>query len=312
MSKPTFVVGTGRCGSTMLSNMLREHPKVLSLSEFFSMIADGDLSSEPFSLEPMDGARFWAIIAAVPRFYAFFMQQGLPASELLYPPGDPSARYSAHTGVPAILLTTLPHLTDQHDALFDALGVEARTWPISSISEHYHRLFGWLATRFGKIQWIERSGTMLWVEQFLTIFPDARFIHLVRDGRDVALSMQQNNLFRLGLAWTQISETLGVYPLKSVDRTHLDRVPAELTPLLPERFEVEAFRQFTVPLSTCTGYWAYLIDLGLKHLRSLNPALEEFLRFVLSRQGQQAILEQKIFIPLRVAQAASSRALLGS
>ena len=34
MSTPTFVVGTGRCGSTMLSNMLREHPKVLSLSEF--------------------------------------------------------------------------------------------------------------------------------------------------------------------------------------------------------------------------------------------------------------------------------------
>ena len=34
MSTPTFIVGTGRCGSTMLSNMLREHPKVLSLSEF--------------------------------------------------------------------------------------------------------------------------------------------------------------------------------------------------------------------------------------------------------------------------------------
>jgi hypothetical protein len=31
---PTFVVGTGRCGSTMLSNMVREHPRILSLCDF--------------------------------------------------------------------------------------------------------------------------------------------------------------------------------------------------------------------------------------------------------------------------------------
>jgi hypothetical protein len=34
----TFVVGTGRCGSTMLSAMLREHPDVLSMSEFFGTL----------------------------------------------------------------------------------------------------------------------------------------------------------------------------------------------------------------------------------------------------------------------------------
>jgi phosphate transport system substrate-binding protein len=45
--------------------------------------------------------------------------------------------------------------------------------------------------------------------------------------------------------------------------------------------------------------------------KPLHPALEEFLRFILSRQGQQAILDEKIFVPLRAAQAASSRALLG-
>ncbi len=44
--------------------------------------------------------------------------------------------------------------------------------------------------------------------------------------------------------------------------------------------------------------------------KPLNPALEEFLRFVLSREGQQIVLDQAIYIPLRAGQAAHSRALL--
>lgn len=65
MSIPIFLVGTGRCGSTTLSNMLREHPKVLSLSEFFLLLTDGLRTQAPFSQEIMDGRRFWSILAAV-------------------------------------------------------------------------------------------------------------------------------------------------------------------------------------------------------------------------------------------------------
>ena len=31
-----FIVGSGRCGSTLLSRMLSHHPKLLSLFEFFT------------------------------------------------------------------------------------------------------------------------------------------------------------------------------------------------------------------------------------------------------------------------------------
>lgn len=42
----------------------------------------------------------------------------------------------------------------------------------------------------------------------------------------------------------------------------------------------------------------------------LDPVLEEFLRFILSREGQQIILDQAVYVPLRAGQAAASRALL--
>ena len=44
----------------------------------------------------------------------------------------------------------------------------------------------------------------------------------------------------------------------------------------------------------------------------LSPALEEFTQFILSREGQQVIRMQAIFLPLNERQAAASRAQLGA
>ena len=45
--------------------------------------------------------------------------------------------------------------------------------------------------------------------------------------------------------------------------------------------------------------------------KPLNPAVEEFLRFVLSKEGQQVVLEHAIYLPLRARQVQAARALLG-
>ena len=42
----------------------------------------------------------------------------------------------------------------------------------------------------------------------------------------------------------------------------------------------------------------------------VNPVLDEFLRFILSREVQQLILDQAIYTPLRSSQANASLALL--
>jgi phosphate transport system substrate-binding protein len=44
--------------------------------------------------------------------------------------------------------------------------------------------------------------------------------------------------------------------------------------------------------------------------KPLDPALDEFLRFILSREGQQVVLEHASYIPLRAGQVQGSRALL--
>ena len=45
--------------------------------------------------------------------------------------------------------------------------------------------------------------------------------------------------------------------------------------------------------------------------KPLPPALDEFLRFILSREGQQLVLDEKVFLPLRAAQADVARMLIG-
>ncbi|WP_329741407.1 PstS family phosphate ABC transporter substrate-binding protein [Dyella sp. A6] len=53
-------------------------------------------------------------------------------------------------------------------------------------------------------------------------------------------------------------------------------------------------------------------NVNVKPGSSLPPAEREFLRFVLSRQGQQQVLDEAVFLPLRSNQAASARALIGN
>src|SRR5215472_11136090 len=45
--------------------------------------------------------------------------------------------------------------------------------------------------------------------------------------------------------------------------------------------------------------------------KALNPVLDEFLRFILSREGQQIVRDHASYIPLRASQVQSARALLG-
>lgn len=267
---PAFIVGTGRCGSTMLSVMVREHPRLLSLSEFFCFVTDlGGRIAESFPAEPIDGEGFWRIVGAPHPKQSVMLRHGVAMDEALYRPG-PGARFTAESGVPAIAQTTLPHLTDAPDALLDELRAGVLGSPPAPVAAHYARLFDRLARRFGRRGWVERTGGSLrLVRRLAATFPGARFVHLVRDGRDCAISMSRHYGFRMALVAMQLTEILGVDPYESPDRTWENDIPDELVPFLPERFDADAFRDYETPLPLCGHYWSGEIMAGLAELAEL-------------------------------------------
>lgn len=264
---PVIVVGTGRCGSTLVSAMLRAHPEVLSVSELFSFVTDlGGSIPRAFAAGPVSGAAFWREMAACHPRESLLLRHGLRMDEVLYREG----RHRLVDGVPAILLTTLPHLDDDADALFDELAAVMCARPPASMATHYRDMFAHLMHRYDRRTWVERSGgTLRIVERLIRAFPEARIVHLVRDGRDTAISMSRHHGFRMALVGFQLLEMLGVDPWESDDRSEAGDLDDELAALLPERFTAEAFLDYDISPALCGHYWSGEIRRGLAVLATL-------------------------------------------
>jgi hypothetical protein len=190
-----FIVGTGRCGSTLLSRMLGASPEVLSLFEFFTGLDWG----RRFGTSPIDGADFADLVTAEQSFVTAVLRRGYDVEEIVYP--FDRGRYRRGDPLPWLLVTMMPRLTDAPDALYDELTDFVRSRPRRTPVEHYHSLFGWLSARLGKRCWIERSGSSIeYLGGLHGLFPEARYLHLHRDGAEVALSMREHHAYRLPIA----------------------------------------------------------------------------------------------------------------
>lgn len=243
MQDPLFVVSTGRCGSNLVSRVLRAHPHILSVSDFLT-----NTRPSTFAHESFDGPQLWELLDTPYLPATLLMRNGLPVEEFLYPASDTS-RFSAQTGIPGIALATLPHLTDDPDGLYDALREYVRTLPRDSLGRQYTRVFEWLRERFGKRVWIERSGgTLGFIPELLRHFPKVRFIHLYRDGRECAMSMSRHHVYRVGLGVPAVRSLFGfqggaepgapgtTLPREQLAQITLDRAEYDALELPPSRF----------------------------------------------------------------------------
>ena len=86
--------------------------------------------------------------------------------------------------------------------------------PASTYQELVRAIFACYAIRQGKRRWGDKTpGYIMFMDVLVELFPDCRIIHLVRDGRDVALSQQSmkwmtSNLPTIALNWRWMT-TLG-------------------------------------------------------------------------------------------------------
>jgi ribonucleotide reductase beta subunit family protein with ferritin-like domain len=265
----------------MLSNMLREHPAVLSLSELFSSVTDVYTRlPQAFPEGTIQAAQFWEILSRHYQKQNLMIRHDIAAEEVLYPYRASTARFNAETGVPAILQTTLPHLTTDHDALFDEVHQFVLSQPPALIDVHYQALFAWLQHRLKRQVWVERSGGSLRIiTQLIEQFPTAKFVHIVRDGRDCAMSMSRHYAFRMALIALFLQMVMGCDPYESDDRSGVADLSDELYRFLPEHFDADAFRAYQVSPSLFGRFWSGELLRGLPVLSQVPPDRRLTLRF---------------------------------
>ncbi len=252
-----FVVGTGRCGSTLLTRMLSCHRDLLGLNEVFTGLDWG----RRFAPEPISGAEVADILDAPNRVIQMVTARGHDAEEVTYP-FDSSSRYGRGDPIPWILTSTLGHLDDDPDALWDDLSAWLARRGSDHVASHYRALFEHLAERAGKSAWVERSGSSIdYLGELLECFAAAagplgeptavRVVHIWRDGAEVALSMRNHAFYRLA-----VQLYYGLMP-EGVDPSDEDAV-------------VDAWLDGDPPVELYGRYWSEQLEHGETALRSLG------------------------------------------
>jgi hypothetical protein len=166
MTAPIFVVGANRSGTTLLRLMLNAHSRI-----------------------------------AIPEELVYFNSDlaGVPITTWRAPKLSESAYQAFVTGV----LDTNPTVLADVDR--DALEAELRTGPRDLRRPYAHLLTTWAQAQ-GKPRWGEKTpGNLFFVDVLLEMFPDAQFVHVVRDPRAGVTSMQGVDFFPDNVCFNALS-----------------------------------------------------------------------------------------------------------
>ena len=284
---PVLVLSTGRCGSTMISDVLNLHPDVLSLSEVFSLLG-------PLALlkKRLGGKAMWGMCSRQNPAQRVLLSADAIPSEILYPFDDPQARYATHD-VPPILCAMLPHLTPDYERLYDEMEPIVRGFPRADLADQYRHLFGWLRERFDRRVWVERSGgSLMSLPRLRRLFPEARVVHVYRDGRDTALSMSRHPAFQIMLATLDKLQRLGIRPLENT--AEAGAVGSLLAQLFLRLVNPARMIRKEFDLAAYGGLWSQMILRGQKLLAALPPERVLPLRYEDVMQRPQEKLRELI------------------
>lgn len=215
-----FLVGTGRCGSSLLRRTLNHHQHAYIPQEtHWIPILHDHLGRTPITID-----QFFTAISSV------FMAKGRSAYRRI-----------------------------QNDTQLDAATIEAgvaqRCPGPADLVTFQTALYQTLAALHGKTLWGDKTPDYgLCMELLQSMWPKAKFVHIVRDGRDTALSMTRVLSFRYLVAWKCVywptiawrkayrakqRKTRGELPLDDffqLWRRRVERIRDEATRLAPGTF----------------------------------------------------------------------------
>ena len=255
-SQPTFIVSTGRCGSTALDRALNKLPGVAVASE---LIASLDL------FRPRRDARSEWLGQPSP-VVGFLAEHSLyPAEMLLRPSAD------RPIDAAALLWTTIPSLVgaDVDLALQKLQAIYAGPTDVELLTaglEFARELVG-----FGTVL-IERSGgSLAVVRQLISAFPDAQFIHLFRGGVPTALSMSVHPVFKLDALRRKVGLEYGLDPYCDVtDASEKVSLVERYGQVFPWDFGLATWSSdFPVPIDDFGKSWSLCQAGGLRALNEL-------------------------------------------
>lgn len=254
---PVLVLSTGRCGSTLVSEMLNRHPDILSLSEVFAT-----LGPEALARPAPSGEQLWRVFSRQSSGLAAILNSGEMVDEGLYPVDDPQARFSIET-VPPVMTVALPHLTPDHEALYDELEAFMRPLPRCPLADQFRAIFGFLQERLGKRVWVERSGgSLMLAYRLLRLFPEAHVIHVHRDGRDVALSMAKHHNFRVLVGALKRCRAFGLDPQAPFRKDRGGMADVWFQTLFFRLFDARKLAG-SVEDTDLARYWSDIVEIGM-------------------------------------------------
>jgi hypothetical protein len=273
----TMIIGTGRCGSTMLSRILRMHPEILSISEFWRAFPQEEGSSDIWNLfsqveasisaGDISGAEFWRQITVIDTAI-----DGMADAGIFIKAGGDQIGFDPTARMPPIW-RVLMQLTDDPDPLYQALAAEVPRWPSRPTADHCRALFAEMSARLGRDAIVERTGASAsLMPMFREQFPEARYLFLHRDGPDSSMSMSRNPFYRLAVMRIMVDAVSNPSPALPADMlpTEIGSAGAEeFRGLIAPPFDAIRFMEYPLPPQIFGWLWSLMTRIGTREIRQV-------------------------------------------
>jgi putative sulfotransferase len=256
-----IVINNGRSGSTMLSDLLAEQGETVVAHEFF--VLTGFMARFDAVISAKE---YWAMIAAPGAYQESLASLGLRLEQVRYPR---DGRWAGKV-LPPILEVTLPAITPDPDAMFDALAERVPDFPEATVARHNERLLNLLCELTGRKRWIERSGnTSNWAPQLLALHPHAKIVYLTRDFDATVRSKSKDPFTQLDALRRECIAQYGIDPFVPGAS---DTLPDQARRFLPDQIDADTLRRKEEDSRAFQWHVAYLTAIAEQALADNPPA----------------------------------------